>query len=67
MDLIDEPTLGLNITVICFSFKMLVLIIFKSLKKNVGREFPLPKGPSLLISFIKLLFIADEDISKSYS
>ena len=65
MAFIDDPIFGLIIEFIWFSPTNLDLIIFKFLIKKIGKEFSLPKGPSLLISLYKFLLIVDPDISES--
>ena len=44
MDLIENPTLDLNIKEICFPVRTVVLITFKSLKRNIGKGLPVPNG-----------------------
>ena len=50
IDLIVYPTFDFNITDRYFSLKMLVLITLRSLKRNMGLGFPVPKGSIFFIS-----------------
>ena len=50
-------------TDICLLLIILYLMILTSFIKKVGKKLRFPNGPNLLISLIKLLLIADEDIS----
>ena len=65
IDLIEEPIFGFIITETCVLFNISDLIIFRFFIKKIGKKLSLPKGPILLISLIKLKFIAKGEISES--
>ena len=50
IDFIEYPNLDLSITDRLSFFRIFVLITLRSLKRNVGLGFPVPKGSSLLMS-----------------
>ena len=60
-----EPILGFKIIEICLLTKTVVFTIFSSFIRNVGGSLPLPNGSIFLISFIKFVFTAEDEISAS--
>ena len=49
IDLIENPILDFNINEICLLLRIVDLITFKFLNKNVGDGFPVPNGSNILI------------------
>jgi hypothetical protein len=48
--MIEKPIFDLRIDEICLPSNIVVLIIFKSLKKKVGTGLPVPKGSNFFRS-----------------
>ena len=65
MALIVAPVLGFKISDMCLFLIMSNLMTLRFLIKKIGKKFKFPNGPNLLISWINLFLMNDEDISKS--
>ena len=50
IDLIEKPVLDFKISETCLLSRIVDLNTFKSLNKNVGAGFPVPKGSNFFIS-----------------